>query len=319
MDKALQIQEKLNALQQELHKSLVSTDEKLKEAQAKLFEEREKLIQEWTKQGGASSSSVSFWAQAIISGLELYDKESDENVHFLGPYDVELLSKYLLSMKVEFSPHSQKLILEFKENPFFEETSLWAELHYALEKEKETEKEEMKASRKAATTKESQSEDDEDDEEEEDEEDEDQWTFSGITWKPGHGPEEEEDEDESQEDAGKKKRARTEEESKVRGPSMLGVFSIMPPHPNNDQEFLDMLEEEFKDEDIDQAEMAAAEELEDAIQSWESEMDHRDQLLSLLVDDIYVNPVEAILAGKGEGSESDEVEEGPSTKKSKPE
>lgn len=318
-EKALQIQEKLNAIQQELHEALFANDEKLKQAQAKLFEDREKVIQECMQKGGfsfcgnvsqgssSSSSPMSFWAKAIISGLKLYDKEDEENVHFLGPYDEDLLSKYLLSMKVTFSPHSKKLILEFKENPFFEETTLWAELHYPLEKNKQEGKEGGAAT---TTTQPAESKSDSQSEQsdEEEEEDEGQWTFSGITWKPGHGPEEEED-TEKREVGETKKRVRSEEEAAVVGPSMLARFSEMPPHPNNDQDFLDMLEEEFKDEnDPEQAEMAAAEELEDAIQSWESEMDDREQLLSLLIEDIYSNPVEAILADNEEDEKDGEGE-----------
>lgn len=319
LSNALEIQEKLNALQRELHEALILNDENLKQAQAKIFDEREKVIQQWTKSecrsspgssSEGSSLSMNFWAKAIISALELYDKESPENIHFLGPYDAELLTKYLVSMKLNFLPHSQKLLLNFKENPFFEETVLWAELHYPLE-EPEPEK---KVKHKTQESNKSQS---EEEEEEEDDDDEEHWTFSGVTWKPGYGPQDEE-EDEEEEDAEKQeksgsKRKRDEsseksspsKENSVVGPSMLGVFSVMPPHPNNDPEFLEKLEEELKEEDMDEEEAEAAmeEELAEAVDSWESEMDHREQLLSLLIEDIYTNPVEAILVGKADETE----------------
>lgn len=321
---ALEIQEKLNALQQELHEALLSNDEKLKQAQAKIFDEREKMIQQWSKSechssphssSDGSSLPMNFWAKAIISALELYDKESEENIHFLGPYDAELLTKYLVSMKVEFLPHSQKVILNFKENPFFEETVLWAELHYPLEETVP----EKKVKHNSRETNDSQSEE----EEEKDEEDEEHWTFSGVTWKPGYGPQDEE-EDEEEEDAEKQeksgsKRKRDEssekpsttKETSVVGPSMLAVFSTMPPHPSSDPEFLEKLEEEYKEEDMDEedAEAAMEEELAEAVDSWEGEMNHREQLLSLLIEDIYTNPVEAILVDK-----ADVIEEPPAQK-----
>lgn len=269
-EKAQSIQERINTLQEEVHRDLLENATAMDDARNKIYTAREKEIEslmtaDVTQPG--TGLAPDFWAKAIISGLETYDQESDANTHFLGPYDKELLSTYLTSMKVEHTPSSQKLVLHFKPNPFFEESSLWAELFLPVDAK-----------------------DDNDDEDE-------HWVFSGVTWKPSHGPldDDEDSEDEPQADGqSQPKRSRdgnAPSSSTTVGPSMLEVFSSMPPHPTQDEEFLATIKDEEDDEE-------SQDELEEAIDNWEDEMQDREKLLSLLIEDIYQHPVEAILAAQ---------------------
>lgn len=290
-EKAQSIQDRINVLQEEVHRDLLKNATGMDEARNKIFAAREKEIESLMAkdvQQPGTGLAPDFWAKAIISGLDTYDKESQANTHFLGPYDKELLNTYLISMKVENTLTSQKLVLHFKPNPFFEETSLWAELHFPPEDAKEAD---------------------------DDDESDDHWVFSGITWKPSHGPvDDEEDSADEQDRQSSAKRERDDSSpssSTTLGPSMLEVFSSMPPHPTKDEEFLAMLEDDDDDEEAEDG-------LEEAIENWEDEMQDREKLLSLLLEDIYQNPVEAILAAETL-SAKEYNSDLPQSKKNKPE
>eukprot|EP00796_Vickermania_ingenoplastis_P011728 gene11728-8073_t len=286
-DRAKSLQEKINAAQRDIHQALLENAAKMGEERNQIYAARAEALKKMmaAPAGGSESLPQDFWARAIIAGLDSFG-DGEENTSFLGPYDAELLKSYLIDMKVVHSKSSQRLSFFFKPNPFFEETELWAEL---VSGDKGEEENAAASSGKK-----------EDDEEEEEEEVEDHWTFSGVTWKPGHGPVDEEDEEEDEDDEGAPrgtKRPRDNADAKdgapvVTGPSMLDVFSEMPPHPTKDKEFLSMLEDEENEED----EEGIEERMDEAIESWEEEMEDRERLLSLLLEDIFHNPAEAIMA-----------------------
>ncbi|KEG10395.1 hypothetical protein DQ04_03761040 [Trypanosoma grayi] len=242
-----------------------------------------------------------FWADAIIAVLETPGADAAADGRLLGTYDVALLREYLKDMKVTYTEVGVRVTLVFAPNPFFEETELWGE-------ERQLDKGERKDKGE------------EDDGDNDDDDDDDVCCFSGITWKPGHGPDldEEENDDEGHhkannnnnntnkdkdaEDGGRK---RERSETSTRGWSFLDVFSAMLPHPEEDEE----LDEEDDDE------------LADAVERWEAEMDDRKDLLMTLVEEVWMNPVAALTKGKGskKGDAGEAVESGSAAKRAKTE
>lgn len=281
--RAKEIQQQLVAHQLEVHAELVQNVIDTDKQRQKVYNDRDLAIQKLVDEKKVTQP---FWANVIIACLTKYDVASAANTHFLGPYDAELLRAHLTQMHVEHKEGgATRLSLTFTPNPFFEETVLWAEMTG----------EQHPAADGAA-------------EDEEDEEDEGgQWVFSGITWKDGHGPEEDDEGEEEEEEEGSgaqapaaagRKRPREEEgdndakasasprTSTTQGPSMLEVFGVMPPHPTRDDELLEMLENEDEE---------GEEELEGAVEEWEMEMEDRERLLMLLLQDLYPNPEVALV------------------------
>lgn len=258
MEKAKAIQEKLDELQQEMHAKVEACDVQHNKEKNAVFAARRAAIAELIAKKEAPAN---FWALALVHLLHMKDKESTTMPHFLGPYDEQLLNAYLEEVAVEYTEKGHKISLRFKPNPFFEESELWAEAVDVL--------------------------DDEDDEDDDMPPVEESWGFSGVTWKEGHGPkledEEEEDEEAGEDEAPGSKRAHAgsssgPSSSAMHGPSVLEVFTEMPPHPEEDEE----LDEE--DDDV----------VADAIEEWEAEMDDRKMLLRLIELYIHHNPVEPI-------------------------
>ncbi|KAG5506495.1 hypothetical protein JKF63_05998 [Porcisia hertigi] len=264
MEKAKEIQEKLDNLQQEMHAKVEACDLKYSKEKNDIFAARREAIAGLIAKKELPSN---FWALALIALLQKKDHESATTPHFLGPYDETLLNAYLEDLEVKYTNKGHRITLRFKPNPFFEETELWAEAMDTLGEECDEEEEEETPPVEEA------------------------WKFSGVTWKDGHGPqldddEEEEDEEDDHEDgASAKKRPRTSNgasaastSSSVQGPSVLEVFSEMPPHPEEDEEM---------DEEDDDA-------VADAIEEWETEMDDRKMLLRMMELFVHHDPVSAL-------------------------
>lgn len=219
-----------------------------------------------------------FWADAIIAVLETPEGVEEKEGRLLGSYDAALLRDYLQEMRVKYTEEGVRVTLLFSPNPFFEETELWGEdrCYAAVD---------------------SDGDDDKEDNDEEDNADDEVCHFSGITWKPGHGPEGDDDDNEDDRNNhsnghGNTGRKRERSPSGTRGWTFLDVFSKMPPHPEED----DLFDEEDEDE------------LADAVESWEAEMEDRRDLLLTLVEDVWADPVAAIAAGQknaadGEGAD----------------
>lgn len=258
------VQDKIDALQKALHAAIAASDFDFDQKRAAIISERDAAVREMIANKDLPEN---FWATAVVSFLTLRDKESDTMTHFLGPYDEELLKGYLKDVHVTFTPKGFRLTMAFRENPFFEETELWAEIKRVSAKE---EAEDAKS-------------DDADDIEDEG------FEFSGITWKPGHGPADDDDEEDEESDeegdhphakktGQKHAREGESERSKTQGPTMLEVFSSMAPFPEDDEEL----------DDLDDDEMA------DAVDEWESELNDRKLLLALLAEEMLVSPHTAI-------------------------
>lgn len=264
------VQDQIDALQRKLHAAIAESDYSFDEKRAAVLAERDAAVRSMIANGELSED---FWGTAVVSFLTLRHKENEAVSPFIGPYDAHLLKKYLLDVNVTFMPKGFLLTMKFRENPFFEETELSAEVKRVSTKEDDDQPQQDGA----AET----SEDDVEDE---------GMAFSGITWKPGHGPTDNDEEaEEDGEGKGNKKRAREGEEPEkqatadgdggvTRGPSMLDVFSKMSPHPEDDEGL----------DDLDEDELA------EAIDEWEGEIDDRKLLLSLLAEEMLMSPHAAI-------------------------
>ncbi|KAG5480047.1 hypothetical protein LSCM1_06469 [Leishmania martiniquensis] len=271
MEKAKEIQARLDNLQQEMHAKVEACDLKHSKEKNSIFAARRATIAALIAE---KELPANFWALALIALLRMKDMESATTPHFLGPYDELLLKTYLEDIEVVYTEKGHRITLRFKPNPFFEESELWAESVERLS--------------------------DETDEEDEAPPGEESWEFSGVTWKDGHGPQldGEEEEAEGENGAPGSKRPHPSSDgmtasasSSTQGPSVLEVFSEMPPHPEDDAEM---------DEEDDDA-------IADAIEEWESEMDDRKLLLRMIELFVHYNPVSALrdggaaLAGAGNG------------------
>ncbi|KAG5480768.1 hypothetical protein CUR178_05903 [Leishmania enriettii] len=256
MEKAKEIQAKLDRLQQEMHANVEACDLKFNKEKNVIFAARRAVIAELIAK---KELPHNFWALALIALLQMKDRESTTTPHFLGPYDELLLKTYLEDIEVLYTEKGHRITLRFKPNPFFEETELWAESIERLS--------------------------DEADEEDDAPPGEESWSFSGVTWKGGHGPQLDDEETEKENDAPGSKRPHPSSEgldastsSSTQGPSVLEVFSEMPPHPEEDEEM---------DEEDDDA-------VADAIEEWESEMDDRKLLLRMVELFVHHNPISAL-------------------------
>ncbi|ESL08526.1 hypothetical protein TRSC58_03770 [Trypanosoma rangeli SC58] len=275
---ARELQAEIDVLQAELHKRVrkIVVEGNLKRNLH--YTVRHELI---AKAIASGELPRTFWADAIIEALETSEEAGSERGRLLGTYDAALLRDHLRDMRVEYTGAGVRVTLEFAPNPFFEETVLWGEdRHYAggddegdVGKEKEDNCE-------------GKHKDDNDGRDDEDDVD-DICRFSGVTWKPGHGPEDDSDDDNA--DATKRSAGLKRERSPptTRGWSFLEVFSKMLPHPEDDEAF-------------DEAE---EDELADAVENWESEMEDRRDLLLTLVEDVWRDPV-AALTRCGEGRDN---------------
>lgn len=268
MEKAQEIQARLDELQRELHAKVDACDAKYNEAKNAVFAARRTALASLM---ASKEAPTNFWAQALIALLKQKDQESATMPHFLGPYDEKLLLTYLEDIAVVYNGATgHRITLRFKLNPFFEETELWAE---AVEMPVEAV-------------------DDEDEEDDVPPPTEESWSFSGVTWKAGHGPqlpdedeedEEDEEEGDNQEAPGRKRvhangGGASSSPSAVQGPSVLEVFGEMPPHPEEDEDL------ESADDD----------ELADAADEWESEVSDRKMLLRMMELFVHHNPVSAL-------------------------
>ncbi|CAG9573203.1 conserved hypothetical protein [Leishmania major strain Friedlin] len=256
MEKAKEIQSKLDSLQQEMHAKVEACDVKYSKEKNAIFAARRAVIAELIAK---KEMPANFWALALIALLQMKDRESTTTPHFLGPYDEELLKTYLEDIEVLYTEKGHRITLRFKPNPFFEETELWAQASEIMNHEAGEEDEMPPA--------------------------EESWGFSGVTWKDGHGPQLDEDEEEEEDGAPGKKRPHPSSggldasaSSLTQGPSVLEVFSEMPPHPEEDEEM---------DEEDDDA-------VADAIEEWEEEMADRKMLLRMVELFVHYNPVSAL-------------------------
>ncbi|RNE97043.1 putative nucleosome assembly protein [Trypanosoma rangeli] len=236
-----------------------------------------------------------FWADAIIVALETTEEAGSEGGRLLGTYDAALLREHLRDMRVEYTEAGMRVTLEFAPNPFFEETVLWGEdRHYAVDND------EGEVDKEKEDNCEGKHKDDNDVRDDEGDVD-DVCRFSGVTWKPGHGPEDVSDGDNADADTTKRGAGLKRERSPLttRGWSFLEVFSKMLPHPEDDEAF----------DDADEDELA------DAVENWESEMEDRRDLLLTLVEDVWRDPV-AAFTRYGEGRDNSS---GPELQKTRPE
>lgn len=303
------IQQDIDALQQELHDQVLASDADFNQRKNEIYAERRAHIAELIKSNKLSSD---MWARSIIAMLTVRDKENPYVPRFLGPYDETLLREYLADMNVDYTRTGYKITLSFRENPYFAESELWAECVEELSA-KESKKDGPRESLDDGVALNGAGSHGENDDENElmDE----MWTFSGVTWKDGHGPEmpdvddsSDSDEDDDAKDEGNsrahdtvsdnRKRQREEvdnangERSRTRGPSMLEVFSVMPPHPE--------LDEELAEEDED--------DLAEAVDGWEDEMQDRKTLLDMLAEDVFADPLRIIASSAGDDRNEPHIE-----------
>ncbi|CCW64474.1 unnamed protein product [Phytomonas sp. EM1] len=269
----MDVQAEIDQLNQKLHDEVEASDVAFDLKKNPIFESRNKTIADLI---ASKDLPETFWATTLVALLQLKAKAEETFPHFLGPYDEELLTKYLTGMKVNYTDKGHKISLFFSPNPYFKETELWAEV--------------LDVMAPGGSTKE-QSNDDEEEEWEE------QMNFSGVTWSPGYGPEcdDEKSQDGEQEDAGHKCAKDDEAHTKCsheepavenlpssnhhsggkQGPSVLEVFSLMPPFPEEDSELCSGDDDEGA--------------LMEAVTEWEDEMEDRKLLLSTMVE-AYYNP-----------------------------
>lgn len=122
------------------------------------------------------------------------------------------------------------------------------------------------------------------------EDDDGDLSFSGITWKEGKGPApeaEEGDEEEEEGEEDKNKRLRDDH-----GPSLFEVFEKMGPHPEEDDQLLEEVEEE--------------EDLDEIIAEYEEEEHDRHDVLQCLVEEVWEKPVDCLVGAVEEGSKEEE-------------
>lgn len=93
---------------------------------------------------------------------------------------------------------------------------------------------------------------------------------SGVNWKAGKGPDAE-----PAKESGDGKRARDEA-----GPSLFEFFMDIGPHPEEDEEALEMDEEELDEE----------------IEEWEEEMEDKKEVLRCLVEEVWADPAGVLAA-----------------------
>ncbi|KAH9601126.1 hypothetical protein LSM04_002538 [Trypanosoma melophagium] len=301
------LQSQIDVLQRELYEGVTKLFADGNVKKNTYYTDRHKVITEAIRNGQLPRT---FWADAIIAALQTPEpltdnnnnndnNENDMNDRLIGPYDAQLLREYLEDMRVVYTDVGVRVVLQFKPNPFFEETELWGEeqQHGAVKChshgddcgcEKKEENNNSNDDNNGNNNK--------DGEEEEDERDDGNCYFSGITWKPGHGPIMDDDDDNNNDNNsnnkdGERKRPRTSTDAAstpTRGWSFLDVFSKMLPHPADDEAFDE--EDEEDDEDF-----------EEAVEKWETEMEDRRELLMLLVEDVWMDPVAAYTKGKKNG------------------
>ncbi|CCW66388.1 unnamed protein product [Phytomonas sp. Hart1] len=268
-------QAQIDQLQQKLHDEVESSNVAFDLKKNSIFESRNNAIISLIT---SKDLPEAFWATTLVTLLKLRANTEETFPHFMGPYDEELLTKYLKDIKVSYTEKGHRISLFFLANPYFKETELWAEVLDVMTPGSS----DMLHS----------------DAEEEEEEWEEKINFSGITWNPGHGPEgdDEKSQDSEHEEVEPKcatenatHKKRTHENPTVdnppsgnnhsgekQGPSVLEVFSLMPPSPEEDSELCS----EDDDEDA----------LIEAVNEWEDEMEDRKLLLSTMTE-AYYNPI----------------------------
>jgi len=282
MEKAMKLQEQLDALQKKMHAEVEACDASANKQKNVVFAARRAAINKFIANGDLPTT---FWADAVINALRCEATASDFTPNYLGPYDEALLKTFLQDVSVQYTESGHKITLFFSENPYFEEKELWAECVDVLHADGEA-----------------QAEEDMDDGSE-------RWVFSGVAWKAGYGPpsDSEEDSDEEMEedeaeDAEVKKKRRVESTSArearlrqqkrgregerdgkdispVKGPSVVEVFGFMPPHPEEDE----LMEEE--EDDV----------VAEAASEWEEEMEDRKLLLRMLEFRVHHDPLTAVM------------------------
>ncbi|KAG8343936.1 hypothetical protein ERJ75_000886200 [Trypanosoma vivax] len=282
------IQEQIRELQYEMHKNLSDLTIQSNIKKNEHYATRHEVVTRGIRDGLLPRT---FWADAVIASIDLADKQSNFDVakdgdkcQTLGPYDVPLLRNYLEDMKVTFTEKGTRLSLHFAANPFFEEPELWAEVTRGPQRDTDV------------ATEGFEDHGDKDDHSVDSSED-DLFVFSGITWKPGHGPLD----DESDGDEDDKIQQQTEEVT--RGWSFLDMFSDMPPPPEV-EEFEGVDTSEFLRESDD----------------WQMEADDREQMFRLLVEEVWANPLAVLLDGGRDGKpEESEGQSGPLEKRARTE
>ncbi|EKG01647.1 hypothetical protein TCSYLVIO_007348 [Trypanosoma cruzi] len=281
---AREIQTRIDLLQAELHKHVKNVVVAGNLKRNAHYTARQEII---TKAIESGELPRTFWADAIVAALETPEVAEGNEGRLLGNYDAALLREYLQEVKVEYTEAGVKVMLTFAPNPFFQETVLWGEeRHYAGDEEEE----EGKGKDSDNETKNKNNDKDEDDDADNDADD--VCRFSGITWKPGHGPEDDGNDHHSGGggnagmDKGRNGTSRKRERSPAttQGWSFLDVFSKMLPHPEEDEAF----------DEADDDELA------DAVENWESEMEDRRDLLLTLVEDVWLDPIAALMRKRAE-------------------
>lgn len=188
-----------------------------------------------------------------------------------GTYDDRILD-HLEDMSVTYAGDSSRVTLKFRPNPFFGDAALWAEGDLS-----DTEK---------------------------------PLTFSGVHWKPKHGPyteEEEEARDKAQNASPAKpgdKRARDAPASgsdatgdeRDRGDSFFAFFedNVGPrPEPNED---------DLSDDDDANSSLAEAQD------NYDEEMGNRRQVFEALINEVWTEPAAVVAGQLGEGSDEGDNE-----------
>ncbi|KAF8285362.1 putative nucleosome assembly protein (NAP) [Trypanosoma cruzi] len=178
---AREIQTRIDLLQAELHKHVKNVVVAGNLKRNAHYTARQEII---TKAIESGELPRTFWADAIVAALETPEVAEGNEGRLLGNYDAALLREYLQEVKVEYTEAGVKVMLTFAPNPFFQETVWWGgSRHYAGDEEEKREKEKTVIMRpKTRTTTRTKMmmlimm----------------RMTFAaspGITWKPGHGPE----------------------------------------------------------------------------------------------------------------------------------
>lgn len=282
MEAAADVQDSVDTLQRKMHSEVAVSDAEANRRKDIIFSARRTAINSYIANGELPAT---FWAEALINVLRMSAGRDTYMPEFMGPYDEALLREFLQDFSIHYSDGRHRLTLHFKENPYFEETELWAEcievhlpIRHLAEEDDEDEEDENE-------------EIEEEDEEEPAPDEEDSWIFSGVTWKAGYGPPSDAESDCCEEqgrnaDMGlndpKKKRVRDAESGdgkSHRGHSVLEVFGVMPPHPMSD--------EMMRNED--------EEGVREAVEEWEEEMADRRLLLRLMEFKVHYNPLPAVL------------------------
>nr|CCC89357.1 conserved hypothetical protein [Trypanosoma congolense IL3000] len=301
------LQDSIDKLQEDMHDRLTEVAIQGDMKKNECYEVRHKVISNAIKSGQLKPT---FWADSIIAALgaapcpstgatgQAVGREGKHNTcsdgddceFALDSYDTELLRSHLRDMNVKYTETGVRLELIFSPNPFFEETSLWIE-------ELRRHTRDGNGGLAGGATQDSKEDggahkNDSGETEEDDDELLDEFKTSGVTWKEGGRPVTGGEGDEGGNGVPGERRAGPISSSEIWESNFFGLFSSVPPHP----------EDEFS---VDSDDSDGVDELEDDVEEWEEDMRQRKELLSVLIEAVWEDPLKALGLGRGK-------EEGPS-------